>query len=292
MFIRVARMRIVVFYLLVGALVGIGAVVVYAQGTEHPTLASPILIDGEARNGDLISFDAALSKYRTSVVPEDGNLYGVVVDDPVLYLEANKLEPGMRPVVRYGEAVINASTLNGPIKQGDLVTSSRISGVGARADRDHAEYIFGFATESMVIDDIRFAPMMVNGTEVHFGTVSVALRIGTNPSKVQDTEMTSTSTGIGAGDGIGNATKVQQEGSKPVDPFKVFRYILGTVVAITAVVLALRRFGDLFAQSVISVGRNPLARSQIRSILVWNAVLIIAVSSVGLGLGVAIIMLP
>jgi hypothetical protein len=255
---------------------------------EHPTLASPVTIDGAARNGDLVTYDLTSATYKTARTFADSNLYGVIVDDPVLYLESTSTAPGVRPVVRFGEAVVNVSTLNGEVKQGDLVTSSRIPGMGARVERDEAAYVLGFATESMTYDT-GVTPITVDGKEVRFGTVSVALRIGSNPGKQEDKNlMTSTSTGIGPG----STTATRVEGNAPVDPFKVFRYVLGTLVAITAVVLALRRFGDLFAQSVISVGRNPLARSQIRSILVWNAVLIIVVSSVGLGLGIAIIMLP
>jgi F0F1-type ATP synthase membrane subunit c/vacuolar-type H+-ATPase subunit K len=74
--------------------------------------------------------------------------------------------------------------------------------------------------------------------------------------------------------------------------FKVFRYSLAAIVAALAILVAARRFGDTFSQSVISVGRNPLARSQIRSMVVWNSFLIILISCVGFGISALIIFVP
>jgi len=87
------------------------------------------------------------------------------------------------------------------------------------------------------------------------------------------------------------ASQIFGAGAQRATWFQWFRYILGAGVAIASTVLALRRFGELFSQSIISVGRNPLARRQIRGILVWNAVLILLVSSVGFGVGIAVIVL-
>ncbi len=261
-----------------------------AQANNRSTIASPLAIEGEVRDGDMVSYNPEKAIYEPSQKAHDQNLFGVVVYDPVMYLELEETGPTVQPVVRFGEASVNVSTLQGDISQGDLITSSRIPGVGARANRDTPGYVLGFATAPMTYDE-GLAPMIVDGSEVRFGTVTVALGISAHtPEKdmhADGTDLIATSSEIGVGESI-----VTEEETKPIDGFKVFRYLLGSFVAIAAVILALRRFGDLFAQSVISVGRNPLARSQIRSILVWNAVLIIAVSSVGLGLGIAIIMLP
>jgi hypothetical protein len=257
----------------------------HAQSVSNATIASPVRIVGDVRDGDIVRYDSAGNTYRAAEEAHDTSLFGVVVDDPVLYVEG--LEGvDVRPVVRFGEARVNVSTLGGEVRAGDLVTSSRIRGVGARADAEEDGFVLGFALEHMTYD-ASSSPLVVDGTEVQFGFVTVALRIGPHSSNTD--ALTSTSTGVGALTELLEKVSKTEEG---VDPFKVFRYILGSGVAIAAVVLALRRFGDLFAQSVISVGRNPLARTQIRSILVWNAVLIIVVSSVGLGLGVAIIILP
>jgi hypothetical protein len=291
MFVGVAQRRFVVPVLLVGVLLYAyfffyPPTVVVAQSSNRSTIASPVSIEGTVRDGDIVSYNTQTSLYEAAQKKYDPNIFGVVVFDPVMYLELEATGPTAHPVVRFGEANVNVSTLHGEVTQGDLITSSRIPGVGARADRETSGQVLGFATAPMKYDE-NIAPMIVDGSEVRFGTVTVALGITAYAPEdtTDDTNMTSTSTGVG------ETTVIEQE-TKSIDSFKVFRYLLGSFVAIAAVVLALRRFGDLFAQSVISVGRNPLARSQIRSILVWNAVLIIAVSTIGLGLGIAIIVLP
>jgi hypothetical protein len=129
----------------------------------------------------------------------------------------------------------------------------------------------------------------VDGKEVRIGRVPVALQMGR--FNIDDDDEESTENEDATTTEVAIVAVEEEEGQGGFDIFLLFRYLLGSFVALTAVVLALRRFGDLFAQSIVSVGRNPLARSQIRSILVWNAVLIVIVSGVGFGIGVAIIVM-
>jgi hypothetical protein len=253
--------------------------------TPNTALAAPVAVSGVARDGDIISYDATSNQYISTQHTADSNIFGVIVDDPVMYLAASTTQAGVRPVVTVGEVMVNVSTLGGEIRAGDLITSSNVVGVGRRVDRDKATFVLGFALSSM--EELPGNnTVAVDGKQVRLGRVPVALRIGYYTQGVDaygtSTIPTATSAVVAA----------QDSGQEGFDTFKLIRYILGALVALSAVVLALRRFGDLFAQSIVSVGRNPLARSQIRSILVWNAVLIVIVSSVGLGIGVAIIMMP
>jgi hypothetical protein len=129
-----------------------------------------------------------------------------------------------------------------------------------------------------------------------YGKVLVALRIGPYMPGI----------GIGEGNSLGGAGMFQGagEGSSDVglgggfeenrnnaifDILQLFRYSIGSLLAVISIVIAIRKLGELFSQGIVSVGRNPLAKTQIHSILFWNSALILLLSGVGFFIGIAII---
>lgn len=251
--------------------------------TTYTTVASALTISGDVSDGDIISYDTATDTYRRSSWFADEMMYGVVVNDPVLYLQGIDAAATGTPVVRYGEVLMNVTTLGGVIRAGDLVTSSDIPGAGQRVNRDEGVYVLGFALEDMVASGESFTGE--DGTIVSRGKVSVALRIGPYVTREGAAFIAS-----GTTQGIAGMTDAEERSG--LDVFKLFRYVLASFVAISAVIVASRRFGDTFSQSVISIGRNPLAHSHIRSMVLWNAFLILVISGVGFGIGAAIIFAP
>jgi len=256
---------------------------VHAQSEAYTTVASPVAIDGAVVNGDIVSYDAATGTCHPSKLPADEMMYGVVVLDPIMYLYDVEADSERTPVVRYGETIVNVSDVAGVIQAGDLVTTSYIAGKGQRIGREEGAYVMGFALEDMEYLDV--PPININGAQIRLGTVPVALRIGPFVTKEGASFLASTSVG-------GLPGRTEQEGNFGFDLFKFFRYILGSLVALAAVIVAARRFGDAFSQGVVSVGRNPLARSQIRAMVLWNALIIVLISSIGLGVGIVIIIAP
>ena len=259
----------------------VSAGVVSAQ--SYTTVASTITVDGVARDGDVISYYPRENVYHPSKTYADEMMYGVVVIDPVLNLFSEN-EAGNQgvPVVRFGEAVVNVSTLDGFVYAGDLVTTSPIEGFAQRVSRDTATYVLGFALQDMTVSG---QTTTVGDATVELGTVPVALRIGPYVTK-EGAELIASSTLQGS---AGLSDSEEQGG---FDMFKMFRYVMASLVAALSILVAARRFGDTFSQSVISVGRNPLARSQIRSMVIWNSFLIILISSVGFGISALILFLP
>jgi F0F1-type ATP synthase membrane subunit c/vacuolar-type H+-ATPase subunit K len=252
---------------------------------SYTTVASTIETEGTLRDGDIVSYNPAQNIYHPSKEYADEMVYGVVVLDPVLHLselEGTTASTTGTPVVRYGEVMVNVSTLGGEIHAGDLVTTSVIEGFGQRVAREDGSYVLGFALEDMQFSG---ESVQVGEQTIELGNVAVALRIGPYVTK-QGAELIASTTLLGQG-GV-----VKDDGEGGIDMFKVFRYSLAAIVAALAILVAARRFGDTFSQSVISVGRNPLARSQIRSMVVWNSFLIILISCVGFGISALIIFVP
>lgn len=267
------------------------AVSVHAQGGpvhDFTTVASPILISGSANNGDIVSYHSDADLFRPSGSFADESMFGVIVDDPVLYLESQlALVEGARPVVRHGEVMVNVSTLGGDIHAGDIITTSPIIGIGQKAARQDATYILGFALDRMILNGEK---VVVDGKEVYLGTVPVALRIGPFLTQEGISFVTAGKEYVNQAGGFGGFTEVVR--SEEVTGFKVLRYVLAALIAMTSIIVSVARFSDAFRQGVVSVGRNPLARSQIRAMLFWNVVMILAVSGAGLGVAVAIILMP
>ena len=201
------------------------------------------------------------------------------------------LDEKARPVVRYGEVLVNVSTLGGDIKAGDIITTSPIPGVAQRTVPVDASYILGFALESMTLNDERTE---YEGKEIHFGTVPITLRIGPYLTKEGVEFVASGKEYDTIIENLKNneAYKDVVLDQDAISAFKVFRYALAALVAITALIVSVSRFGDTFKQGVVSIGRNPLARTQIRSILFWNVLLIVLVTGAGLGIAAAIILMP
>lgn len=242
-------------------------------------LASSFLVEDEVQNGDIISYDSQSQSYYATNKQSDKNIFGIIVSDPIL-LMGDKTASNMEAVVRIGETTVNVSDYSGEIKAGDLITSSHIVGVGQQMPVTKSGYIVGVA-----LTDAEYGTELYQTEEknVRLGKVLVSLKIGyvegISEEEVEDE--------FGVED-EGAADQTEEEG---ITPIMFFRYTIGAFVIVISIVLVLRRFGNLFEQSVISVGRNPLAHSKIRSILIWNAILIVIIGSIGIGAGVALIVI-
>lgn len=257
---------------------------------DFTTVASPILVTGSANNGDIVSYHSDADLFKTSGSFADESMFGVIVDDPVLYLESQlALTEGARPVVRHGEVMVNVSTLGGEIQAGDIITTSPIIGIGQKALRQDATYILGFALDKMILNGER---VIVDGKEIQLGTVPVALRIGPFLTQEGITFVTAGKEYVNRAGGFGGFVEGASREREDITGFKVLRYILAALIAMTSIIVSVGRFSDAFRQGVVSVGRNPLARSQIRAMLFWNVVMILAVSGAGLGIAMAIILMP
>ena len=113
-----------------------------------------ILFDG---SGLIMGWDAKTD----NVVPIAKDPYGNIIDNSAERKEIQRLKEehrGKKPVALSGRIRLKVSSLNGPINQGDPVTSSTIPGVGMKATR--AGQIIGKALEPF--DDSKASPCQDN----------------------------------------------------------------------------------------------------------------------------------
>ncbi len=268
----------VVHFLVLGLLVivsGAGWLSVPAAHAQfgNATIAKTYLISGEtAVSGDLISFDRVTQTFHLTQESSDTNLLGVVVSDPVIVL---RTIAGGLPVVNSGEVYVNVTTVGGRIEAGDYVTSSRIHGKAMKA-ASTTSFIVGTALESFTAT-----------TTAQVGRIRVLLGIGHVQPTAPAPAPTLSNGAVGGTVPVdANATLI----STPLS--RLVKYLLAAIVVVGTIYLAFRNFSANLKDSVVSVGRNPLAKASIQSMIVLNTSLIVVVSAIGLFIGFMILFLP
>lgn len=96
--------------------------------------------ESDVQEGDIVSF--ADGQYQLSKDEFDPKMIGVVNLDPAISFNGREFEYTV-PVAYAGRTSVRVSSVNGEIKQGDYITTSKIPGIGARADG--YGYILGMA---------------------------------------------------------------------------------------------------------------------------------------------------
>lgn len=257
--------------LLVGGFLPLFSASLLAQIKELDIAQRYELADGTFEFGDIIVYDRDSLVYKLSVVHGDPDVFGVTLETPTLLLDDGTANA---PVVRSGEAFVNVVARNGPIAPGDYVTTSGVRGKGERANVEDA-YLIGIALGSF-----SGLPEEVVGSEgeVSYGRIPVLLSVG-HVSKAQEVL---TGAPVSAADNdITEATLLN-----------VIQYIVAAFIAVGSVFIAFRNFGPNLKTGIDSIGRNPLAKSSIQSMVFLNAVLIALVSAGGLIISLAILLLP
>lgn len=239
----------------------------------------PLLEDGDIvslKNYQDASQSAILARSETAY---DETMHGVYLKNPKMVYRT----PGNNyPVSRTGEIDVNVTTLNGEIKVGDYISSSVIPGKGQKAV-EFTGYMLGVA----------LAPFgNKSGTEIVFekktyriGKVKVAIGIGpASPSVIK-----AAGGFFGTLRSISSSFAYNLANSRQAE--KIIRIILAVVVAITSIVLSIHFFGKNVTKGIESIGRNPLAKVAIQSMIIVNIVLISLIAIGGIILSLVILSL-
>jgi len=258
------------FALCLSALFIIVFSVAEAQVKEFDIAQRYDLADENFEFGDIVVYDRDALTYRLGAEHGDANVFGVTLEAPTLLLDDGTDNV---PVVRSGETLVNVVTANGPIAAGDYITTSSARGKGERANPEDA-YLVGIALTAYsglpeeVVGEIE---------GLSYGRIPVLLSVG-HVSKVEEM--------------LTGAPAQTSEALTEATILNVIQYIVAAFVAVGSVFIAFRNFGSNIKTGIDSIGRNPLAKSSIQSMVVLNVVLIILVSLGGLFMSVAILLLP
>lgn len=223
-------------------------------------------------SGSLVSLDPSHPNFVVPANTSNGQqLLGVVVaaNDSLLAVGATT-DTGMVQVATSGTVSALVSSINGPINVGDQISVSPFNGVGMKATSSSTQ-IIGLAQTAFSNSTAGGAPEKVtdkngNTTDIRVGYISIA---------------------IGSGSASGNLSQLNflQRLAKTLTGHTVSttRALISFVVAIvSSLAIVVLIYASIYG-SIISVGRNPLAKYAVfRSLaaVLGMAALIAAVASV------------
>ena len=238
------------------------APVVFAQDIGNGTAVGISIAEKNIKTGEII---ASTSKgYKRSTAPYDPYLFGVINLEPALYL-ADDARPNDTPVITSGKVGVLVSTINGPIKKDDFITSSSIPGIGQKATENGT--VLGTAEEGYAEKDPK-----------RYGLVQVAL----NPHFAQVSSNVTH-----------NIFRAAQLGATAAlqTPLGALRYLVAGVIVLLSFFFGFRFFGRVSGSGVEAMGRNPLASKSIMLSVMINTLITIFIMLFGVAISYLILVL-
>lgn len=248
---------------------------IYAQQPNLETTSVYEIADTEAIESDiLIVTDKGLVRASRGF---DNKMFGIINNQPILVYRNKDIKEG-KPVIRSGTTTVNVTTLNGPIKYGDYITSSSIPGKGQKASE--SGYVLGLALGAF---DGNGAPQVdgPNG-KVSSGKIPVAIRI--EYAELTNPRFAGRLFGFVGSSFLENVNDPQKFGN-------VIRYIAAGLVVLLSFTFGFLTFSRSISKSIEALGRNPLAKSTIQVSMVINIGLLVLTGIIGIVASILIVKL-
>ncbi len=212
------------------------------------------IADPEVRLGDIVS-QTPEGIFR-SKTPYDPNMVGVVGENPILVF--GKETTTTLPVVTLGETLVRVSNINGEIKVGDFITTSKKPGVGQKATE--SGFVLGRALEN-------------------FNQEEGLIKVDVN---VQFQNLSPKISSISA--------RIWEMLGKPENVPKLIRYLLGGILGASFFFAGFYFFVRTLQRGIDAMGRNPLAKRSIQTTMIINLIGIFLLTLAGLSAAVLIIL--
>ena len=248
---------------------------IHAQTPAVEITSVYTIADKDAQEGDiLVATDKGLVRASKSY---DNKMFGLLENTPTLVYRNKDIADG-KPVVRSGVAEVNVTTLNGPIKYGDYITSSQITGKGVKATE--SGYVFGVALADF--DGKGTQSIQGPNGQVQVGKIQLAIRI--EYAELTNPRFAGRLFGFVGSSFLENVRDPKQLGI-------IVRYIAAGLILLLSFTFAFLTFSRSIAKSVEALGRNPLAKSAIQLSMVINIGLLVITGIIGIVASILIVRL-
>jgi co-chaperonin GroES (HSP10) len=257
--------------LVVGVLSALGTAVV----AQAQTVSQGYGVTGTVQKGMIVMLDPKDSRKVAPLTNKrDKSMHGVVVsaNDTVVSLGGDSSTSQVY-VASNGKYDALVSTQNGPIKVGDIISISALDGIGMKADTAQAvilgKALTGFDGTKNVNGT---AKLKTSGGEkpVSIGFIQIDIGISRNPLAVSVSGPPVPAFLRKSGDSIAG---------KPVSTVRL--YVSMAVLLITIFMSGSLLYGGV-RSSIVSIGRNPLAKKSILRGLIQVVVMGLMVFVIGL----------
>lgn len=221
-------------------------------------VARYVTIKETVENGDIISIVG--NEYKKTSVEYDPQMVGVVNLNPAVSFEYNVVENSY-PILDTGELLLKVSTINGPIKKGDVLSSSTNPGVAMKSNK--IGFVIGTALQDYTESDKQKVGLIRADVNIHYSYSGIAIK---DSGKVQKT----------FSDVFTLSSIATYE-----SPIKAFKYLMAAILIILSIVFGFFVFGRIASFGVEAMGRNPLAKNVIGLSIIVNVVITVAIIAAG-----------
>jgi F0F1-type ATP synthase membrane subunit c/vacuolar-type H+-ATPase subunit K len=227
-----------------------------------------------ATDGDIISYTD--QGVVLSAREYDDKIFGVIETSPLVAYRRQD-NTGL-PVLRNGTAEVNVTTINGPIRTGDFITSTSLPGKGEKAVV--SGYIVGVALADFGDQDgesISYTPPTGEGgagaRQVRSGKINVAI-------KIEYAELNTARNANRLFDVLNGALfRNVQDPEKFVN---VIRYIAAGLAVLISFLIGFFTLARTIPKGIEALGRNPLARATIQFGIILNIIFTVGIALVGI----------
>lgn len=234
---------------------------VSAQGISNGT-AIGVQLNEKVLDGDIVT--STNDGYKRATSPYDPQIFGVVSFKPAVYL-SDASAANNTPIISDGEVVVRISSVNGNIKAGDLITSSKIPGVGQKATNNG--YIIGSAKQDYSSNNPKKVGLIHVTLSPHFAQVNNNITHN-----------------------IFNAVTLGWSAAFET-PLGVVRYFIAGIITMLSFFFGFRFFARASNRGVEAIGRNPLAKQAILLSVFINTIITIVIMFFGVAISYLILVL-
>lgn len=225
----------------------------------------------DAVDGDILSFSDAGMKLAEREY--DDKIFGVIETTPLVAYSRND-STGL-PVVRNGTAEVNVTTINGPIKTGDFITSSSVAGKGEKAEI--SGYIVGVALQDFNETQGEAQEYQVPGgiekRQIRVGKINLAIKI----------EYSEVNTARNANRFLDSINAAFFRNTQDPEKFvNIIRYILAGLAVLISFLIGFFTLARSIPKGIEALGRNPLAHTTIQFGIILNIIFTVAIALVGI----------
>ncbi len=201
-------------------------------------------------------------RYTLSQFADAPEVFGVIAEKPALVFSTGADQV---PVITEGVALVQVNGQGGSIIRGDVLVTSSVAGVAKKASTTD-EYMFAIALEDYQFD---------KNQENTVGVIQADIGAERAQAVAQN---------------IKNNTQESEEQNKDTSFF--IRAIIASVLSIGALFFLLYSFRSTITQGVVSIGRNPRARTSIMTLTFGNIVFSLVLFAVVIFVAIAVLVLP
>lgn len=235
---------------ILGVVFGLVAIMVaFSPSVMSAAISQGYRADGPLEAGTLVSIQPSTNAVAAADITNSDGLLGVVVQDNSATLAINSKGDSLQ-VATNGSAQVFVTDIEGPIKRGDQIAPSPIKGVGMKATQNGK--VLG-----VVQGDFDGSKSLKTTTLTTKNGQRVEAHIGTVPVAVQVTYYT-----------VENKSVVpsflqQFANSVAGKDVSLARLVIIGVILLAAMMLVTILLFSAVRGAIVSLGRNPLAKSSI-----------------------------